>query len=192
MYGSIWTVWLQEYQLTPTECREAIDTGSLVVNKHSYKTPLDQTTTYRFFSRGNLDNNMDCTYVAGFESGGQWFRYSTEETVIDVTISTVRGTADTASGQVIFGNGIRANYKDQVVRDAIEGTLVWTTKEPGCGDTVSEIFRGTATIHRRQGAADLVEAVVMIKHNTTDQFAGLVLKAITTTCDVRCLSLIHI
>ena len=186
VYGSTWPVWLQETKLTPTECRQAVEKGKMTVEGKTYEAPMDQTTPYRFYSRGQLSDNMDCTYVAGFESGGRWFWYSTEETILDITVSTVRGTADTATGQAIFGNGIRANYKDLVIRDAIEGMLVWDSKEPGCSDTVSEIFRGEATLHRRHGTNGLVDAVVMIRHNATDQFAGLVLKAVITTCDIRC------
>ena len=185
-YGSLWPVWLKDQPLTPDECRKAVVAGALTIEGKVYQAEMDRTKRYRFFSQGYLDDNMLCTYVTGFESGGRWFRYSTEETLLDITLTTVRGTADTATGEVIFTNGIRANYKDLVTRDDLEGTMVWTAEEPGCEDTVSEIFHGGAALHRLRSSPSLQGSIVLLRSNDTSQFAGLVLKALTTTCGVRC------
>ena len=185
-YGSLWPVWLQDQPLTPEECRKAVRAEAVTIEGRVYKAKMDRTQKYRFFSKGFLDDEMDCTPVTGFESGGRWFVRSTEETVLEITLTTVRGTADTATGEVVFTNGIRANYKDLVVRDALEGTMVWQAEEPGCEDTVSEVFNGITDLHRLSNAPNLQGSIILVRNNDTAQFAGLVLKAIATTCGVRC------
>ena len=163
-------------------------TGAIKVEKRTYKAQLDLVNTYRFFSRGALSDGMQCTNTEGFESGGRWFTKSTEETVLEIMLTTVRGTVDTATGEAVFVNGIRANFKDLVIRDSVEGMLVWEDKEPACENTVSEIFKGNGTLHRRTGHPDLAGSIVMIRHNSTNQFAGLALETVTTICGVRCFS----
>ena len=101
-YGSLWPVWLKDYPLTPEECRTAVKQQAVKVEGRMYKAEIRVLTQHRFFSKGNLDANMDCTHVSGFESGGQWFTWSTEETVIEAALEVIRGTADTSSGQVLF------------------------------------------------------------------------------------------
>ena len=81
-YGSLWPVWLKDYPLTPEECRGAVKQQAVHIEGRLYKAEIGIPQQYRFFSQGQLDMNMDCTYVPGFESGGQWFRWSTEETII--------------------------------------------------------------------------------------------------------------
>ena len=185
-YGSLWPVWLKDYALTPEECRKAVDQQAIAVEGRTYKAEVGIPQQYRFFSKGSLSPNMDCTYVAGFESGGQWFRWSTEETLVEISLSIVRGVSDTATGEVIFANGLRANYRDLVLRDALEGTMVWTHVEAGCEETASEVFHGKGDLHRRIGANGLGGSIVLLRHSSTSQFAGLVLKAIMNTCGARC------
>ena len=186
VYGSKWTVWQKDHELTPRECRQAVANGMIQVGHRAFKAQLNVKTTHLFYSMGGLDDDMNCNTVSSFESGGRWFRKSYEHTTLTVELQTVRGTVDQSTGEVVFTNGIRAVYKDQVIRDAIEGTLVWKAVEPECSTTVSELFQGKGVLHRRKEADNLRGAIVLIQNNQTGQYAGLVLKDVITTCKVRC------
>ena len=188
VYGSKWTVWQKDYQLTPRECRQASTTGKLVVEGREFKAKRDVKTTYLFYSQGGLDDAGNCHTVSNFKSGGRWFQKSYELTTLVIELNTIRGTVDQGSGEVLFANGLRAVYKDQVLRDAIEGTMVWVAVEPKCKTTVSELFNGLATLHRQRGAETLRGSIVLVQKNDTSQFAGLVLREVITTCKVRCFS----
>ncbi len=61
----------------------------------------------------------------------------------------IRGSHDTQTGKVTFNNGVRlrAPFKDEVLRDAFVGTIVWDAKEPNCSATVSQIYLGKAEVH---------------------------------------------
>ena len=66
--------------------------------------------------------------------------------------------------------------------------MVWTKETPGCEETTSEIFHGQGNLQQRVGAPDLLGSIVLLKHNEMEQFAGLVLKAVTNACGARCFS----
>ena len=184
-YGSKWTVWQMAYEVTPKECREAATRGTIKVEGRPYKVVPNTKAAHRFYSQGSLDNEMNCYHVSGFKSGEHYFTKSYEETLVEITIKVIRGTADTATGQVLFQNNIRANYKDEVARDVLEGTMVWVAEEPECQDTVSELYQGLSLLYRRR-EENLLESIIIVRNNATDQFAGLVLKAVTSLCRVRC------
>ena len=184
-YGSKWTVWDLAYEVTPSECRKAVKAGELKIDGHKFPVTLNRKVTHRFYSQGHLDNEMNCRYEGTFKSGNDYFSKSFEETKIDITLRVIRGTANTATQEVIFVNGIRAKYPDGVARDDLEGTLVWEIKKPECRDTVSELYDGPSELHRRRQES-LLDSIILVKNNETQQYAGLVLNQIITLCKVRC------
>ena len=184
-YGSKWTVWDLGYEITPNECRKAIKAGEVKVDGRKFPVTLNHKISHRFYSQGSLDNDMNCNYEGHFKSGDSYYEKSFEETRVDITLRVIRGTANTATQEVIFSNGIRAKYPDGVARDDLEGTMVWTVKKPECKDTVSELYDGTSELHRRRQDS-LTDSIILVKNNETNQFSGLVLQQVVTLCRVRC------
>lgn len=184
-YGSKWTVWDLGYEVTPSECRKAVKAGELQVEGRKFPVTLNRKVTHRFYSQGGLDNDMNCHYEGYFKSGNDYFSKSFEETKIDITLRMIRGTANTATQEVIFRNGIRTKYPDGVARDDLEGTLVWEIKKPECKDTVSELYDGLSMLHRRREDS-LLDSIILVNNNETKQYAGLVLQQVVTLCKVRC------
>ena len=107
---------------------------------------------------------------------------------VQVEIKTVRGTRDRAANTVTFANGIKhPNFKDGVLNDVYEGTLIWnTTDDTACADTVSEVYRGDAALHRRAGKDSAVGGIVMVNNPSTNQYAGLVIKSPVSICGADC------
>jgi hypothetical protein len=127
--------------------------------------------------------------VETFTTGGQTYHGHYETTILQLHLKTERATVDLSSGQITFFNGLRTKFKDGVVRDAYEGTIVWDTVEPSCQETVSEVYMGEAELHARKhedDALDLSESIIMVADNVTGQFAGLVLKNHRAVCGVTC------
>ena len=104
-------------------------------------------------------------------------------------MKVVRGTHDTFAGTITFANGIKANFRDQVLRDAFEGTIVWSHKEPNCSATVSQVYLGPASVHYRKPPTGQAKpqpqgAIVMIQRE--EQYAGLVLQDPIGVCGRHC------
>ena len=183
-YGSEWPIWQQTLELTPQECRQAVKEKSIKVENRQFRINLGRLDTHTYFSHGNRDTNGYCL-TATFTTNGVTYTRSYEKSIIDVHFKTTRGTADLSTGQVVFTNGLRTNYKDEVLRDATEGTIVWTGDTPDCKTTVSEVYLGNSTIHRRTDKGDY-DAIVMIADNTTRQYAGLQLREPQSVCGLHC------
>jgi hypothetical protein len=119
-------------------------------------------------------------------SGGVWFTESYERTHLEIQIKVLRGVTDLSTGNIRFpATGIRANFKDGVIRDAMEGTIVWSAEDPPCEETVSEIYLGKADFYRRYNRT-VAESIVMVASQKSGQYAGLVLRKARSVCGVHC------
>jgi hypothetical protein len=185
-YGQSTPVWQRTKEITPRECRRAVKKGLITVDTRTFRVTVGDKFETSFYSRGGVADDGTCQ-VEDFRSGGVQFYNSYEQTRISVLVAAIRGMADTEAGTVIFNNGVQGRWKDEVLRDAIEGTMVWEAADPACEETVSEIFLGSASIHRRLGSRNVEEAVVMVAGGPTgDQYAGLVLHKPTSLCGAHC------
>ena len=182
-YGSEWPVWEKTLELTPNECRSAIETGTVTVEKMVYAATPGAPTTNIFFSHGSRTSDGRCM-TATFTTNGILYQRSYETTILNIQIAQIRGTVDLSSGLLVFANGLRVKFKDEVVRDAVEGTIVWRAKEPDCKDTVSEIYLGNGTLHVHNNG--LINSIVMIANNESDQYAGLVIRKPQAVCGMHC------
>lgn len=183
-YGSRWAMWEEELPTTPEECREAVERGNMTVDGRVYRTPKGQVSWYTYYSHGDLRPDGSCEYE-DFKTQGVWYHKSYELTRLRISVDKIPAMHDTSEGTIKFTSGLQAVYKDQVLRDNAEGTLVWEAKEPECVQTISEIYLGDANLYRRKGDS-LLESIVMIANEGTHQFAGLVLRKPRSVCEVHC------
>lgn len=184
-YGTTWPVWKQQWQIDPSACRKAVDTGRLKVDNDLYTLRPGEQHTFTHYSHGSFDTDGRCK-VASFSTGGRSYSKSVERTIIDIELKHIHGTYNTAHGKVKFANGVMGNFKDGIVRDAYVGTILWNNTEPDCESSVSPIYHGKAKIHRRLGDGKrLTGSIVVVQNKTTNQFAGLVLKEAIATCGVH-------
>ncbi len=185
-YGHSTPIWGQVVEIPPQDCRHAAATGVAKVDGRAFNATLGVRLDASYFSHGKVDENGNCE-TESFMSGNLWFDKSYEKTKLQITLRRIRGTADTSTGAVSFHNGLQGRWKDEVLRDAFEGTIVWEAKDPPCDATVSEIYLGRAAIHRRNGAGNVRGAVVMVAGGQRgDQYAGLVVKQPTSLCGAHC------
>ena len=168
-------------EFTPKECRKAVRTRQLEVFGQVYKIPLGSRHHVHYVSHGALWDNGYCD-SAQFVSEGRQFTSSVEEVFLTLQLKLIRGTADSATGSLLLNNGLKVKWKDGVVKDANEGTIVWDSSAPPCLQTVSGIYHGYAHLHRRKGLPELQESIVMIENNVSRQYAGLVLKESNSIC----------
>ena len=191
-YGSQVPVWEQEYEITPRQCRAAIRTGKVSVHGITYTVEKGVQLKKSFYSHGNVEENGRCD-VANFMTAGILFSSSYERTTVKIMIKVIRGVQDWTRQTVTFSNGVKHRLMDGIVRDAYEGTIIWTPREPECSETVSEIYLGQAAIHRRSNSTSLQGSIMMVnsasktatsKHRK--QYAGLILKEATSTCGTHC------
>lgn len=185
-YGTQAPVWEKDIEVTPAECRQATSKHVLSVDNKVYEVDLGKTTVEQFYSHGWLAEDGSCT-TTKFESGGMWFEKSYERTTMRIRVQVLRGTADGSTGKVVFANGLRANFADGVLRDAMEGTIVWDSTVAKCADTTSEVYYGAAKLHEKKGST-IVEGILMIEDDEKKQYAGLVLRQPQSVCRVRCYS----
>ena len=186
-YGTSYPEWEQQYEVTPAECRKAATDGSLEVDGQEHEVQVGEVQNIVYHSHGSHTADGSCE-TANFVSKGIAYEKSYELVQLRVAIEVIRGTIDLASGQVTFVNGIRANYKDQVLRDAYEGTLVWEAVDPPCNATVSEVYFGASHMYEKKGArsGDRSGSIIMVSGEKTQQYAGLVLKQPRSVCGVHC------
>lgn len=189
-YGTQYPAWKKLLEVTPQECREAVARERISYRQTWFPAERGVPITHRFFSHGSLSHDHYCITVPQFYSEGKIYEDSYEETILDVHLKVVRGTVDTSRGIVVFSNGIRAQYQDGVLRDEIEGTMVWNASTPECESTVSEVYYGPVTVHRRNfpDTALLNQAIVMVADPGNHRFAGLVLRKPIQVCHIRCYS----
>ncbi len=189
-YGTHYPVIDRVLDLTPDECRKA--TQSLVLNIEGKMVPvrIGIPTTLSWIASGGIDSDGYCLWGT-FAVDGVGYTKHYLRIVAKVNIGYVAGEVDPLTNTVYFKNLLRANYKDGVLRDAMAGTIVWHPEEPVCADTVSELYHGNASIIRqvdhtqpRGRAGD----IILLANQTTDQYAGMVLKEVSNLCGARVFS----
>ena len=184
-YGQQWPVWEKVVELTPSECRDAVENKKVKIEHKEYSIEIGTPHTFIFYSHGALDKDGNCENT-DFMSGGVWFVGSYERTHLEIQLKALRAVVDLSTGIIRFPqNGIRANFKDEVLRDALEGTIVWSGEDPPCEETVSEIFLGKAKLFRRFNRT-ITESIVMVESKKSGQYAGLVLRKARSVCGVHC------
>ena len=184
-YGSTWAAWQQPVSFTPGECRKAVEQGRMTVNDRIYNVTIGEQHTYAFYSHGSVDAKGVCI-VEDFQSHGVWYEESYAHTTTTILVQVIRGTADLVEGMVTFANGLEAPYKDRLLVDAFEGTIVWTEEVPNCEQTVSQIYIGESKLHRRRESKTAVGSIVVVEDEAKGQYAGLVLKAPRSVCGDHC------
>lgn len=186
-YGSRNVEWKKKILFTPEQCRNAVARQWLVIDDILFTFKMGFPSSSEYFSYGRLDADGTCHPVT-FTRNGVTYEKSYEQSMLVITIRPIRGIMDTSTTQVRFQNGLRANFKDTVLQDAIEGTIVWNATEPECADSVSEIYYGEAEVHYKKQPVDhgYQGSIVLIHSNMTRQFAGLVLRERRTTCGQPC------
>ena len=71
-YGSTWPMWEKEIEITPGECREALDKGRLKVLDRVYKVEQGTKTTKTYYSRGMVHTDGSCE-TEDFVSWKVWY-----------------------------------------------------------------------------------------------------------------------
>ena len=188
-YATITTVWKEDAPITPAECRQAVKTGRLKINKITYNVGDGRKVENNYVSNGKVHDDGSCETTI-FMSGGQMFQDAYEKTIVEVHVKSIRGTHDLATGKVTFANQLTANYKDQVMRDDHEGIITWEIEKMKCIDTVSGIYHGKSSLHvkreRDAEEGDLTDSILMVQEEKTQQFAGLILKEKRSLCGHEC------
>ncbi len=173
-YGNTYAAYNKHYTLTPEECRTAARTGVMEVYNRKFPIAMNQKATEHFFSYGSRDKDGNCKTTT-FTSEGVEYTGSYEEVFIDAVIKQTRGIIDYTTGDIRFTNGIVARATDLMLRDSIEGLMIWYQPAVKCDKTVSEVYRGAAEIRTRKGMPERQDTVVLVENNDTKQYAGLVL-----------------
>jgi hypothetical protein len=125
-------------------------------------------------------------------------RVISENTHYEVTITSIPGLWDQATGAVTFPEGQRGLYRDklatqdrQTTRDtpsSNEGTIVWTTGTgENCSPTSSPTYEGAASIHRRSRHST-VGAVITYQTGSPTRTLGHILGPPVPDCDKDCYS----
>jgi hypothetical protein len=185
-----WIIYEQQKEVTPEECREAVKEERIKVGVQHFYIRRGEERTYNFFSHGSIHENGYCDNTEFISEGVHYYK-SVEKTIVRLHLKAVHATADIDDGTIRFHNGLRAQYKDQVVRDAAEGTIVWDAKDPNCSETVSEVYHGLSQLHRIRRPESLETmaspgSIVMLANNKTNQYAGLQLRDSTSLCGTHC------
>jgi len=184
VYGHQWVAWAKQHEVTPDECRKAVQLGTITIDYKSYDVVPGKMLTHIFFSYGKVHPDGTCETTT-FWSEGNLHERSYEQTTLTLDVGVIRGTVDLQDGSVTFANGIRAAYRDTMIRDAYEGTIVWQPEEPECSETVSQVYLGDSRLHRKKGK-EIQGSILMVRNPQDRQFIGLVLKDPLSLCGARC------
>ena len=185
-FASQYTLWEHSYEVSSTDCRQAINTGKLTVEGTEYSVKPGSELHKRFVSQGRIDNAGKC-WGGHIISAGMIYPHSYEETILRITIETVNGAAHVDSGKAHFTNGVVAVTRDEFARDHSSfGVMVWVNNPPECKETVMTVYDGHADIHTRHGAKDKAGSVVMIANEEDEQYAALVLTNRIVICNSVC------
>ena len=99
---------------------------------------LFSPTVHSYYRYGMWDGSH-CASTT-LTSEGRVFTNSYELTIVSVTVQTVRGKYDPASGRLRLANGLVGTYHDRIMVDDALGTFVWKTTDIACPDRLSEVF----------------------------------------------------
>lgn len=180
-YGYSQPVLRRTVHLSPMECRKAVQQGEFRFEEKTLNATVGTSNTHQFYSHGHLNNDHTCQ-VDSFTRGGIYFKNSYERTELEITIARIHGNLDLATQIVVFANHLRAPYMDAVIKDDLEGTIVWAAKTPPCQETTSGVYLGNATIHLKTNHTNLLGGIVLVEEKNKSQYAGLLLVKSTSVC----------
>ena len=183
-------IWEERVELTGKQCREIVETGEFKTEGQVFKTPVNSYTTHSYYSHGKVATSgyyANRCETTAFYRGDKYFDNHYEITKRKVTIKNITGSVDLAEGQVTFQNGLRAPVGQLVMQDEFEGTIVWDKKEHHCEEEISLVYQGQAEVHRRRDRGDSwKDALLMVKDQNRQQFAGFVLQSEKVKCNQKC------
>ena len=198
LYASRWSDWRREIPIGAEDCRGALgEHGTWVKPKelggHAIQLKKGRYRTDRWFSEGMAYSNGACR-VADFWRNGRHYPSHYEQSMVDIEVEIVRGSWDAATDQVTFQDGMKAAAEDGVLRDPIEGTIVWELPDHNCPDVGSQLYYGEAEIHEQRGRSGQERfngAIVLVTRgygNRKTQVAGFSLGTKIKFCGAECLS----
>jgi hypothetical protein len=179
-YGSSWPMWQEPVIIPAEECMKAVRTGEIIIENQHHKVKVGIKETQRYYSKGHVFHDGSCT-TDSFITNKKVFTKSYEETTVDITLMEVKGKYNYDTGEVVFTNGIRVRFSDGFVMDWDVGMMAWNSVEPGCGQTISEVYQGDMELHRRY-PTNLDEAIVLVRDTNRSRFAGLQIKEMSKMC----------
>jgi hypothetical protein len=184
-YGSAKIVIDQPVEVTPQECRDALTTGKITVQGQSVDFQVGACKFHLYYTEGGRDSNGTCS-IRTFTRKDVTHEKSYEETTIKILISKVRGIK--LCNTIKFPSGLISPHSDGVVRNALNGMLIWSTKELPCGDTMSLMYQGRAELHQAKSnvKARLEEAIILVEQNKTRRYTSLVLEGTRSLCSHVC------
>lgn len=187
-YGGKWVMWEETIPLTRKQCLEAAQQGTHRTGSKVMNVTLGATSSYTYFTRGNVGNNGECEVETFQAADGQLYYGHYEQTMIQLTVTKVTATLEELSNSLTFGNGLIGRYDKGVLQDDIEGTLAWITHTFDCEGQVSQLYHGAADLYKntRNQADPFHHSFLVIKNRDTKQYAGLGLRSATRICGRRC------
>jgi len=175
-----------DLDLTAAQCREAVRTKKLVIEGKEIHVEPGQRTQLSYFSHGNVDSAGGCT-TESFALNSIVYNHHYQQIHLEITLAPVKATLEVGTGRVRLQDGLVGNYKDEVLRDTFEGTLVWKMEDRPCDDTISEVYRGQAELyHFRNATQGETGSIIMVRNSGTSQYGGFWLKEAVTTCARHC------
>ncbi len=180
------------------ECWKAVtDKRISLLNKTLHVASNGHMST-TIITKGSLDQKFNCKY-SSFVSGGKYFKYSFEQTSLEVNIHPVKVTYDQQTDQIVLHNGVRGRFSPGTLHDNQLGTIVWKQKPTDCDDAVSQVYLGPAEIYEytggkiQEGLNLLGNSIVILdddvgsqEHGKEVRYTGLVLKYPGDVCGRRC------
>jgi hypothetical protein len=192
-YGTTVTVYEKTVNVNPAECQQASDKGTIRVLGRLFQIKINKPMTEIYFSQGNVNADGVCE-TASFISGGKAFTGAYESTAVRIQLKKIRAFRDSSNGMVSFPDGLTVPYATGFIYDHIDGTIVWTPVKASCKESVSQIYRGKAFLHKKRpgdkrgGLNALDNAIVLVESQLTGQVAGIVTKTTVEICDLPCFS----
>ena len=184
-YASRWSAWKEPINITPAECREMLQTKQFTYEDRIHELEEGAITSVQYFSHGWTSPSGHCD-GATFTRDGETYEESYEETTIDIQVDRLRGFADLSNSRIRFNNGLHAPLQDEVLRDEFVGTLVWTAERPACEETISQIYIGNTTLHRKKDAEKLRESILMVDSDA--HVGAFIVRERTEICQASCYS----
>ena len=185
VYGNSYPVYKKMVEITPSQCRMAVNTGTMRFENQEIKVKRNQRVTHTYFSHGRRFASGYCE-TTNFHSEGTYYKGSYEEVFLEIQVRVIRGQIDETEGLITLSNGLRAHSQDKVMMDSMEGIIVWDIPSTSCEERVVELYYGKGTAKRRRGRSGYLDAVVMVKDAGKAKFAGFVLRRRRNICGAEC------
>ena len=199
-YGAQTTVWEQTYAIPEAECTRAFATQQLHLDGVSHERLITHhKNPVLYYVNGDIQKgaHKGCVtntvpFVSGTRTFGTGFK---EETRGYITLDTVTGTHDAATGTISFpGADSRFfDYNLRSVQDPMLGTLVWrTSSKETCTSQLSSIYSGPSLVRTRlqndpTDRLDREGAIVLVGQNlSSTQHAGFKVGKAMQICDKTC------